>query len=81
MYWDCRRVRTKECKARAITAVPNSNQQVIVLEGPSQSRHEHALNQEELAADVAGTRKTDKDGPEEAVAASPGAYSRRSTGI
>jgi len=33
------------------------------LKGPSQSRHEHAPNQEELAADVAGTRKTDKDDP------------------
>jgi len=31
---------------------PTANQQVIVLEGLSESRHEHPRNQEECAADV-----------------------------
>jgi hypothetical protein len=52
VYWDCRKVRSGECKGRAITTEPNEDQEVVVLKGPKESPHTHPPNREEAAADV-----------------------------
>ena len=52
IYWDCRKVRSKECRARAITDVPAPGSAVVVLKGPVQSPHEHAPNRDECTAEV-----------------------------
>ena len=50
IYWDCVRVRPKECRARAITQGLNP---ITVIQGPSESEHEsHAPNLEKVEAEV-----------------------------
>lgn len=48
-YWDCKRVRDGECKARAITKVIDGV--VSVLKGPEISKHIHAPSREEAEAE------------------------------
>lgn len=48
-YWDCSRLRNKECKARAVTTVNHANQ-IIVLKGPNESRHSHPPNRDQVEA-------------------------------
>ena len=45
-YWDCKRLRLKECKARAITGEFASGD-IMVLKGPRESPHSHPPNREE----------------------------------
>lgn len=52
MYWDCRKVRAGECKAKAITSEPNSEGEVVIYKDPGLSGHDHPPNREEAAADV-----------------------------
>lgn len=52
VYWDCRKVRSGECKGRAVTTEPTEDEEVIVLRGPKDSPHTHPPNREEAAADV-----------------------------
>jgi len=49
-YKNCRLVRRKMCKARAITTP--INKEVIVLTGPDKSAHPHPPNQEEPNAEI-----------------------------
>ena len=49
-YWDCNKLRAKECTARAITNEPDPSQPLVVLKGPTESPHLHPPNQEELSA-------------------------------
>ncbi|XP_051162212.1 uncharacterized protein LOC127282157 [Leptopilina boulardi] len=52
-YWDCEKVRRKECKERAITQHTETG--IIVLKGPTgekKSEHSHAPNQENLKAEI-----------------------------
>lgn len=59
IYWDCNRVRNGHCTARAITNNPTLPTDVIVLKGPSESKHTHAPNQEEVKAqEITYTPKT-----------------------
>ena len=46
-YWDCNRVRAKECTARAVTNDPGPNEQLVIFKGPSVSSHQHPPNVEE----------------------------------
>lgn len=48
-YWDCNKVRNKECKARAITVFVGEN--VVVEKGPDVSQHAHPPNREEAEAE------------------------------
>lgn len=51
IYWDCRLVRGGTCSARAITINPASPADVVVLKGPTESKHSHPPNEEELQAE------------------------------
>lgn len=51
-YWDCRRIRRRECKARAITTTDETGK-IVVLKGPTQSIHTHPPDRAECAADKA----------------------------
>lgn len=48
-YWDCKRVRQRECTARAITM--QVREEVVVLKGPRLSPHQHPPNREEAEAE------------------------------
>src|SRR6266576_5746658 len=50
VYWDCQKVRQKECKGRVVTNDPQEGEPVIVHKGPAESPHQHAPNQEEVRA-------------------------------
>ena len=50
MYWDCNRVRRRECRARAITTLPTNDGAVTVMKGPDTSKHAHAPNVEAAEA-------------------------------
>ena len=43
-YWECKKLRSKECTARAITSTTNGV--VTVLKGPNESQHSHPPNRE-----------------------------------
>lgn len=49
-YWDCKRVRDKQCAARAVTSI-NSLNDLMVEKGPENSRHRHPPNREEIIAE------------------------------
>ena len=49
-YWDCKKVRGKECKARAITKTLDGL--VTVTKGPNESKHTHPPYQEEWEAEM-----------------------------
>jgi len=51
VYWACRKLRSGECKAKAITLITTDCDEVIVYKGRQESRHTHALNREAIAAD------------------------------
>lgn len=51
-YWDCIRLRAKECTARAITSMVASEQTPEIFKGPSQSEHSHPPNHEECEAEI-----------------------------
>ena len=44
-YWDCKKVRNNECKARAITNLMGGK--VSIVKGPDVSKHAHPSNREE----------------------------------
>ena len=50
IYWDCRRVRSRECRARAITNEPAPGQVIVLLKGPQESKHSHLPNREQVKA-------------------------------
>lgn len=50
-HWECRRVRSKDCKARAITNRPAPGDELIIFQGPEQSEHEHPPNYDECRAE------------------------------
>lgn len=49
-YWDCSKVRNKECKARAVTSVNHMNQ-LVVVKGPNESEHSHPPNRDAVEAE------------------------------
>lgn len=52
VYWDCQKVRSRECIRRAITAVPARLQdEVVVIKGLSQLSHTYPPNQEQCKAE------------------------------
>ena len=51
MYWDCQKVRARECTARAITSEIQSHGSVTLIKGPDESRHEHPANGEAAEAE------------------------------
>ena len=53
LYWDCRLVRSKECKARAITNIHTVGGAVVVYKDPDESKHAHPPNREKCKAEVA----------------------------
>ena len=62
-YWDCIKVRYKECKARART-VRGPNGHIVLTQGPEQSPHLHAPNREEAEVEKIRyrlKRKADED--------------------
>lgn len=50
-YWDCNRLRNKECSARAITSLANLGEHPVVFKGPVESKHSHPSNLEECGAE------------------------------
>lgn len=66
VYWDCRRLRAKECTARAITA-DSDTEPLIVFKGPRESPHSHPPNQEECGAEVikSGLKRKAEENPEQ----------------
>ena len=42
IYWDCQRVRAKECKVRAITTEPDAQGNFTVKKRPDIDKHPHA---------------------------------------
>lgn len=50
-YWDCRRVRSRECKARAVS-MPGVDGGIVVIRGPQESAHSHPPDQEECESEV-----------------------------
>ena len=50
VYWDCRKLRGGECKARAVTSDPTDGEPVEVYKGVPELDHSHPPNQEETAA-------------------------------
>lgn len=64
-YWDCMKLRSKECSARAVTEL-NPAGDVIVKKGPRQSPHEHgpsrdAAEAERIKADIKRIADEDQD--------------------
>ena len=51
IYWDCRKVRSGECSARAVTNNPKPGEEVVVYKGPAESMHNDVPNREEVAAE------------------------------
>lgn len=51
MYWDCHKVRRRECRARAISTIPTSTGVVTLYKGPNESKHAHAPNVEAAKAE------------------------------
>lgn len=49
VYWDCQRIKRKECSGRAVTNDKTGDQPVVYRE-PTESPHQHAPNQEETTA-------------------------------
>ena len=49
VYWECVKLRNKECTGRAITEVRNGI--ITVLKGPDESKHSHPPNREVEAAE------------------------------
>lgn len=54
-YWNCNRLRKKECKVRAITVNKEPGASVTVLR--ELSRHEHPPDQEEDESEIVKPRK------------------------
>ena len=57
IYWDCNRVRRRECRARAISTLPGNNGAVTLYKGPNESKHAHAPNVEAVAAEELTLRR------------------------
>ena len=66
-YWECRRVRKKECTARAVTTVNAADGSIEVQRGPTESEHSHAPNVDENEAQILTSRikRRAEDHPEE----------------
>lgn len=64
--WECRRLRLKECKARAVTNRPEPGAPVIVFRGTEKSPHEHPPNFNECEAEKVkiSLKKKSVDQPE-----------------
>ncbi len=45
-YWDCHKVRARECTARAITAAAATEEGIVVIRGTVESSHTHPPSQE-----------------------------------
>lgn len=52
IYWECKRLRAKECKARAITTEPDAQGNFTITKRPEIDHHLHAPNQEECQAEL-----------------------------
>ena len=52
IYWDCRRVRSKQCKGRAITNATAPGGVLTVYKQLDESKHEPSPNREECDAEV-----------------------------
>lgn len=53
IYWDCDRVRAKDCRARAIT--PQEGVVIIIHRGPDESPHDHPPDREAAETDIVRT--------------------------
>lgn len=62
-YWNCKKVRAGECKARAVTTV-NPLQEIQVRKGPRESLHRHAPNRDAAEAErIVADIKTRAEAP------------------
>lgn len=50
-YWNCLKLRDKQCSARAVTTTGPDNQ-IVVTKGPVQSAHRHPPNPEAAEAEA-----------------------------
>ncbi|KAJ8665077.1 hypothetical protein QAD02_006739 [Eretmocerus hayati] len=48
LSWVCRRYRTSNCPARAITSDPSGGEKLIVYKGPNESKHNHKASLAEI---------------------------------
>lgn len=51
-YWECQKLRRKECKARTITAFDITENKTYFVRQPTLEDHEHVPNQEECQAEI-----------------------------
>lgn len=51
VYWDCKKLRSKECSARAVTLF-SVDGEIVVIKGPGHAPHSHPPNREEAEAEV-----------------------------
>lgn len=50
-YWDCLKLRDKECSARAVTIL-NPAGDIVIQKGPRQSPHQHGPSRDAVDAEV-----------------------------
>lgn len=50
-HWEWQRIRSKECKARAITNFTSSTGNIVVYKGPTISPYAHPTNHDECEAE------------------------------
>lgn len=55
VYWECLRLRKKECNARA-TTVASASGTIVLTRGPEQETHKHPPDQEEVQAEITTER-------------------------
>lgn len=65
-YWDCRRLRSRECRARAVSMLA-ADGAVIVIRGPLESTHSHPANEDECKSEeiVATLKRHAEEHPEQ----------------
>lgn len=51
-YWDCTRLRKKECRSRAITSLAREGEVPHIYKGPQHAPHEHPADPDESNAEI-----------------------------
>lgn len=67
LYWECRKSRSGECKARAVTSTWTAGREVIVFKGTQESSHTDPPHREAIAVEgfVRGVKRKAKVHPEQ----------------
>ena len=49
-YWECQKLNTGHCRARAVITIINA--EIVVIRGSEKSKHDHPPNQEKAKAEI-----------------------------